>query len=139
MQSFDGERSHLLQIFQYLAVTHRQTLEDASCHRLVVLWHWLIRLLTIVLYCLHHARRVGKIWCIREDETLERLSLHAVLADLSHIGRGIRPLLPATLQDPHTADVLQETGRALDASLIREVIFKALFRDDGILCLDAEE
>ena len=139
MQSFDGERCHLLQIIQHLTVTHRQTLKDATCHRPVILRHRLTRLLAIVPYRFHHAGRVGKLRRIREDEALECWCRHAVLADLPHIGRSIRPFLPATLQEPHATNVLQKTGRTLDAPFVREVILKTLIADDGLLRLDTQE
>ena len=49
------------------------------------------------------------------------------------------PLLPATLVDPHAADVLQEARGALNAALIGEVALEALPVDDGPARLDAHE
>ena len=49
------------------------------------------------------------------------------------------PLLTATLIEPHTTDILQETGGSLNAAFIGEVTFVAEVVDDGLLRLDTHQ
>ena len=51
----------------------------------------------------------------------------------------LRPLLTATLIEPHATDVLQETDRTLDTSLIREVTLIAQIINDSLLRLDTHQ
>ena len=148
MQSFDRERSQVFEVAEHLPVSHGKAVEYASCNLSVSLRHGLSCFAAIPLNGLDHAGRVGESGVIRVDERPEPLFLCRVAVDDIDIGRSLvlclwivhcLPFLPATFEQPHSADVLEESCGSLDAALVGEVVFKTFFRNDGVLRFDSQE
>ena len=138
----------ILQPCKYLAIAESKTLEDAAAEFAIGLRNVLTGLFAILLNRLYHARWVGKAGIVRVDDALEGRLLHGFsyqfcMAQASHIllvGCSlVFPFLAATLVNPHAADVLQESGSALNAALVSEVELVALLVDNGILGLDTHQ
>ena len=105
-------------------------------------------LFTILLDSLYHAGWVGKDSIVRIDDTLEGWLLHCFSNQFAMSQAGlvtvisscrIFPFLAATLVDPHAADILEESGSALDTAFVGEVEFVAMFIDDSLLSLYTHE
>ena len=108
----------------------------------------LVCLFAILLDSFYHARWVGKAGIVWVDDALEGRLLHRFgnqlsMAQTLHIlligSSFVFPFLSAALVNPHTADVLQESGSALNAALVGEVEFITLLVDDGVLGLDTHQ
>ena len=148
MEHVDVEVGEVFEPGENLAVAQGQALEDAAAELAVGLGHVLSRTLAIFLDGGYHRRWVGEDGVVGVDEALEGRLLHGLGYQVAVGQQGlvgavgcclVLPLLAATLVDPHAADVLEESGGALDASLVGEVELVALVVDDGVLGLDAHE
>ena len=128
-----------MQIIQNLTIAQCQALEDAAGKLLVVLRFGLSGLAAELADGLGHAFGIGESGIVGVDERAEGRSRHGIAVDLVHVGRGVGPFLSATFQQPHSADVLEETGCTLYAAFVGEVVFETLLVDDGILCLNAQK
>lgn len=75
------------------------------------------------------------------DERLEGLGVTRHLDDLGVgvLDRLLLPLLDALFENPHARDVLQQPGRALDATLVGNVQAHRLLGDDRVFHLDTHQ
>ncbi len=138
----------ILQPGENLTITEGKALEDAAAEFAIALRNVLAGLLAILLNRLYHTRWVGKTGVIRVDDALEGRLLHGFCNQLCmtqtlHIllvgSSFVFPFLSAALVNPHAADILQESGSALNAALVGEVEFITLLVDDGVLGLDTHQ
>ena len=148
VEHIEVDVGEILEPCEYLAIAEGKTLEDAAAEFAIALRNMLTGLFAILLDGFYHARWVGKTGIIRVDDALEGWLLHGFsykfcMTQASHIflvgSSLVFPFLAATLVNPHAADVLQESGSALNAALVGEVELIALLVDDGVLGLDAHQ
>ena len=148
MEHVEIEICEILEPCEYLAIAECKTLEDAAAEFAIALRHVLSCLLAILLDGLYHAGWVGEADIVWIDDALEGWLLHGLgnqgaVCKTRHVfvlgSSLVFPFLAATLVNPHAADVLQESGSALDAALVGEVELVALLIDDGVLGLDAHQ
>ena len=148
MEFFDREWRERFQITQHLTVAHGQTVEDAAGNLAVAFRNGLAGLGAITLNGGNHARRIGEAGVVGVDEETEGGLFRRVFVDGVHIARsfvfavwvvGGLPFFAATLQQPHSTDVFQESGGSFNAAFVSEVVGVALFVDDGVAGLYAQQ
>ena len=148
MEHVDIEICKFLEPCEYLTVAEGKTFEDAAAELAVALRYMLTGLFTILLDSLYHAGWVGKDGIVRIDDTLEGWLLHCFSYQFAMSQTSLVtvisccsffPFLAATLVDPHAADILEESGSALDTAFVGEVEFVAMFVDDSLLSLYTHE
>ena len=141
MEHFDGERCHLHEIAEHLLVAQGQRIKDAAANLSRRLGHILVGILTILTDSIYHRSRIGKECIVGIDERAESLHLHgrALQFGMRQLLHFLGPFLAATLIEPHTADVLQETGGSLNSAFVGEVALIRKLVDDGVLGLNAHQ
>ena len=112
----------------HLAVAQGKAFEDAAHHLAACFGHRLVAGGTILLDCLFHVCRVGKLGIVRVYQAAERFA---------GVGFGYQfrvgspaPFGTATLQQPHPTDVFQQADGSFHASLVGEVQCFGLLVDD---------
>ena len=121
MQHVNLRVGKLLQPVKHLLISHGETVEDAAAGLGVALRHRLVCLAAIFLYRLHHRWRVGKHLVVGVYYAAHGGLLHSLRLQFRVRFRRVGPFLSATLVYPHSADVLQESCRAVYATLVGEV------------------
>ena len=148
MEHVDIEICKFFEPCEYLTVAKGKTFEDAAAELAVALRYMLTGLFTILLDSFYHAGWVGKDSIVWIDDTQEGWLLHCfsnqfAMSQTSLVtvisSCRIFPFLTATLVDPHTTDILEESGSTLDTAFVCEVEFIAMFIDDSLLSLYTHE
>jgi len=96
---------------------------------------------TITTYGIDHRRRIGETERIGIDNTTE---CRCSFGGGNQLGIGIvvprsRPLATTLFEQPHTANILQETSRSFDPSFVGKILFKTVFIDNSIFYFDTHQ
>ena len=141
MQFVDIERGHVLERSYHLRVAVGEAVVYARDGLGVGLGSFLSALAACLLDLLVHVLGIGKARIVGIDDGGEVFlaACHCLDLGVGIVAAEAAPALAALLQQPHARDVLEESGRTLDAALVGVVELRRLLGQDGLLCLDAHQ